>query len=422
LLEKSFASDSKPIIKNNLLIGTVHIYVTDNDAKERLRKYVLYIIIQMTTLSVIIALSIFITLRRRIVNPLISLDKSVRSISSDNLDHFTEINRNDEIGRLSRSFNVMVDVLRQSFRERDALNLEVIKREEQFLAIVSNVPRAIYRISLSAVQTVLYMSERIFGITGISAEELVGSSPEIFRALVHENDREILNSAVRCAVDKNTPYDVRYRITYRNGDVRWLHEIGQCCSVGDERYLDGVIIDETELREKDYLLVQSQKMETVGTLAGGIAHDFNNILSGIMGGVSMMKMKLPDLPQDCIDSVSKYISLIEKSSLRAVEMTRQLLSLSKRQELRLSPVDLNEPVKQVAQICQNTLDKSVSIEIESAGVPAFVNADAVQIEQLLLNLCVNAAHAMTFMRPAAVRWGGVINISLKKFQADKLFC
>lgn len=419
ILNSSFARHMQPVLKNRMTIGNIIVYSTDFRIREHIRSRMLYIILQLVSLLIVISFSIYFILKRRITTPLNLLESSVRTVSPENLSPDVSVKRNDEIGELAKSFIQMGETLQLSFSKQETLTGEIRKREEQFRAIASNVPGAIYRIVGDIQQTVLYVSDHIETISGIMAADFMGRSMGRFREMVVDSDQKMLVEAIQNAISDKSPYDVKYRIADLQGAIHWIHEIGQCSRLNGTWLLDGVMIDDTELHEKDSLLMQTQKMETVGVLAGGIAHDFNNILSGIMGAVSMLKIKLAALPKGSHDNIDKYVSMIERSSLRASEVTNQLMSLAKPQELKLVPVDLSLSIQHVLQICQNTLDKSVVIIAESLGENALVNADIVQIEQVLLNLCVNAAHAMTIMQPPSQPWGGEVRISLKKIHPEK---
>jgi signal transduction histidine kinase/ActR/RegA family two-component response regulator len=417
-LATSYANESRPITKNNVTIGSVSVYISDIPMRDSLREEFWDIVIKLLTLTTILSLSIYFSLKRLIISPINDLEKSVRSISFDNFAPIIASKRDDEIGRLSESFRQMSSALHESFSAQKALTDVLRKQDKQFRTITSNVPGAIYRLAEDQSQGVVYMSDNIKMITGFPAADFTGNSRAFFRTMVMKEDLATLNEAVQHAIEFTSSYDIKYRLTDKEGKTHWIHEIGQCSCTDGERFLDGVLIDDTELHEKDALLVQSQKMETVGVLAGGIAHDFNNILAGIMGAVSMLKLKLPVLSDTPRDNVDKYIALIEKSSLRAADMTRQLLSLSKPQEMKLAPTDLCTSLQHVNQICLGTLDKVVSLSTDFDVESAPVNVDPVQIEQVLINLCINAAHAVTIMRPPSVPWGGNVHITLSRIYAS----
>ena len=170
-----------------------------------------------------------------------------------------------------------------------------------------------------------------------------------------------------------------------------------------------------ELAEKDAQLLQAQKMEMVGTLAGGLAHDFNNIVTGISGTVALIKLHLDTDGSISKDQLKDYLLLIDKSGDRAVKLVQQLLTVSRKQKPSMSVVDLNELVQDVTSIVKSTLDKSIILNVKYLNRKAIIIADAGQIEQVLLNFCLNASHSMTIMRDSKKEWGGVLDISITGF-------
>lgn len=169
-------------------------------------------------------------------------------------------------------------------------------------------------------------------------------------------------------------------------------------------------------------LIQAQKMEAIGTLAGGIAHDFNNMLGGIMGSLNLIELlaEKENLAQK--EAFRKYLDTAIESSRRAAEVTRQLLTLSRRQDLQFAPVDIMQSIRNVLKICKNSFPKSVNLDFPSENSPLMVNADFTQIEQVILNLCVNASHAMTIMRNARGAEGGTLSVQAMRVKCDENFC
>jgi len=182
------------------------------------------------------------------------------------------------------------------------------------------------------------------------------------------------------------------------------------------------IDDVTEMKQKDDQLLQSQKMESIGNLAGGLAHDFNNVLGGMVGSASLLKFSLKSKNKVDTDYILSHLEIIENAGKRATDMVRQLLTLSRKQEYKLAPVDLNQSVKHVMKICINSFDKSIKLEANYLKKYATVKADPTQIEQVILNICINASHAMTIMRSENEKPGGTLRIVLSEFTADREFC
>ncbi len=151
----------------------------------------------------------------------------------------------------------------------------------------------------------------------------------------------------------------------------------------------GFARDITSTKQLEAQLLQAQKMEAIGTLAGGISHDFNNLLQAILGYSQMLlmdeKKNSPDYPK---------LKEIEQAALRASELTAQLLTFSRKVEIHPRPVDLNQVVRQVEKLLKRTIPKMIDIELQLTHPVLTVNADPGQVEQVLLNIGVNARDAM----------------------------
>ncbi len=146
------------------------------------------------------------------------------------------------------------------------------------------------------------------------------------------------------------------------------------------------VTDKIKLEEQ---LRQSQKMEAIGTLAGGVAHDFNNLLGSILGYASFVKESLAPDSQERAD-----VEVIERSARRGADLTRQLLAFAQGSQHDIKPLNINAQVREVMQLLTHTIDKSIAINAVLDERIALVEGDEGQINQLLLNLCINACEAM----------------------------
>jgi len=169
----------------------------------------------------------------------------------------------------------------------------------------------------------------------------------------------------------------------------------------------GIIHDLTERKEIEEQLFQAQKMETVGTLVGGIAHEFNNLLTVILGNVEFGKQD--SKPSD---AVYRNFNRIEKAAIQARDIISQLLSFCRRQGLQAKLLNLNETIEKFLKMVQHILNENIDLKAELSPDLAPVLADSVQIQQVLMNLCVNAQQAMP--------QGGQIIIKTRNIKAEQI--
>src|SRR5215218_2211488 len=157
---------------------------------------------------------------------------------------------------------------------------------------------------------------------------------------------------------------------------------------GEPRSILVINTDITERRKIEQQLLRAQRMESIGTLAGGIAHDLNNILSPILMSIQMLQLKAQD------DSARQWLSMLQSNAERGADMVRQVLSFARGVEGERVAVQPKHLIKDVVGILKDTLPKSISIKYDVPADLWVVSADATQIHQVLMNLCVNARDAM----------------------------
>lgn len=173
-----------------------------------------------------------------------------------------------------------------------------------------------------------------------------------------------------------------------------------------------LLSDITEKQRMEEQLRRSQKLEALGSLAAGLAHDVNNALGGILGSISLIDYEKEAHKERHNSEYDTYLSTIRHSTERASGMVKQLLSLTKKEELKQEQVDLAKILANVQKVCTSSFDKRVKIRFLSSLEHAFILGDASQLEQVLLNLSINGYHAMTIMRPETETWGGELVLKL----------
>ncbi len=231
-------------------------------------------------------------------------------------------------------------------------------------------------------------------VTGYSQEEL-NSDPDLWGSLVVPEDRELVEQSERKVLAGERVGQIEHRLRRKDGSIRWVRHTTALRFDLSGRAIayDGLIQDTTEQRTLQDQLTQAQKMEGIGRLAGGVAHDFNNLLTAILGYVEMCRLDLPgELPAD--HPARLDLSEIAGAGERAASLTRQLLTFASRQMVAPVRLDLGVLVKDSLNMIGRLLGDDIEIETALDPESGTVEADAGQIQQLLVNLAVNARDAM----------------------------
>jgi PAS domain S-box-containing protein len=271
--------------------------------------------------------------------------------------------------------------------------------EERYRSLVENARDAIFTLSPHGI--LLSLNPAFTGITGWPREEWLNKA---FAPLIHVEDmvRALMNVTAVLRGETPPPFELRKDGSYVVGEftVTPQFRAGKVVSVL------GIGRDVTERRRLEEQFRQSQKMEAVGRLAGGVAHDFNNILTAILGYSEIL------LSRGQLDELtSRRVGEIHRSAQRAAALTRQLLAFSRKQVMELKVVDINSIVRDMQQMLSRLIGEDIRLVMDLAANLGSVKADPGQIEQVLLNLCVNARDAMPH--------GGALTIATLNVEFDE---
>lgn len=275
----------------------------------------------------------------------------------------------------------------------------------------------------------------LVSITGIPAEEAIGAYYWDVQATIepeNHSDVERIRKAVQDVMDGNhtdlSRRLVEREIRRRDGALRIVQSDAFSIPMADGTAMALIARDMTDERrraeeniERIRKLDHAQKMEAIGTLSGGIAHDFNNTLAGIIGAVSLIRQEIECGTCREIKDMDKELDIIEHSANRAASSVRRLLTLTRKRSPESTRFRLDEAMAQVVAFASRSVDQSVEIGLADMLPEAVITGDPGQIEQLLLNLMINAEHAMTIMRPRGQKRGGKVVLDLRFFHPDKEF-
>lgn len=258
----------------------------------------------------------------------------------------------------------------------------------------------IYQVHLSASGRLRYtqVSESIERVLGLKAEDLY-RDPMAWTRLTVPQDRALLRAAERRSREALMNFDATVRLACPDGRERRIHFLATPRRLDDGTVLwDGLATDVTERfqaeearRKLESELNQAQKMESVGTLASGIAHDFNNVLAAILGNTQMV---IEDVKNGEIQEALTGLAQVQKSANRAKGLVNQILSFSRKE----APARTLQPVRRVIEetlgLLKTTLPRNIVLDERFEDDNALALIDSTQIEQVVVNLCTNAWHAI----------------------------
>jgi two-component system cell cycle sensor histidine kinase/response regulator CckA len=242
----------------------------------------------------------------------------------------------------------------------------------------------------------LRWSDDVESILGLEPGSFTGSL-DAYLSLVHPEDRSEVESSIQRSFgrdesrEKDSGSIIEHRVLQPDGTARWVASFGRV--IRDERGeplgMAGTVADISARKSLEDQLMLSQRMETVGRLAGGVAHDFNNLLTAILGCAEFVEARTKD---DAL--ASDALEIIREASEKAAGLTRQLLSFARKQVFNLELLDLRELVANTERLLSRIIGENIQIRTELGDTEVLIRADRAQIEQVLINLAVNARDAM----------------------------
>lgn len=296
--------------------------------------------------------------------------------------------------------------------ERAAAVTALRESEAKFRAIANSIDPMIWATRPDGFHD--YYNDRWYEYTGVPYGSTDGAG---WNDMFHPDDQERAWAIWDRSLETGEPYHIEYRLRHHSGVYRWV--LGRAQAVRDEAgritrwfgtctdiqdivdarevlarsrvELENAVAERTgQLMAAEERLRQAQKMEAVGQLTGGIAHDFNNMLAVVIGALDMMERRLGQGSTD----LDRYIVAAKDGASRAAALTQRLLAFARQQPLAPVPLDLNRQVREMVELLMRTLGEDITIETRLAAHIDTAMADPNQLENAILNLCVNARDAM----------------------------
>lgn len=365
----------EPVMVDGRVVGTAYMQADQRDLLS-FRNYTIRVVAAL--LAVVLAVAYLLTarLQRFIAGPLEHLTRVTREVSGTrDYSLRAEVVSTGEIASLTQAFNGML----AEIETRDT----ALQHAQAYITnIINSMPSVLVGVDVDGM--VVQWNDGAAHLTGLSQQEAIGKAlVEVMPSIAPEMER------VQEAVETRQEQYIRREVPGEAEQVR-TEEI-TIFPLGADG-IDGVVIridDVTERSELEDQLNHTRKMDAVGQLAGGVAHDFNNMLGGIIGGAELLQKWVPDEPKP-----RKYLGMIMTASERAAGLARQLLAFSRKQKRISTPVDFHKIISDTVAILENTIDKRVRVTLTLDAESTFVIGDPTQLQNVLLNLGINAAQAM----------------------------
>jgi PAS domain S-box-containing protein len=272
--------------------------------------------------------------------------------------------------------------------ERDQAEKFRKDAETKYQTLVEQVAAISYIAELGMDGQWIYVSPQVETMFGFTADEWLAESRQ-WTKHIHPEDHKIVEIA-EDASKRSERFQAEYRIVRKDGRVIWVSDTAAVVPGSDSHPLmEGIIVDITDKKQLEGQLQQSRRMEAVGRLAGGIAHDFNNLLTIIKGYTELALIRAKGMPE-----LRSDVERIEDAAERAAGLVRQLLAFSRRQVMQPKVLDLNGIVVGLDKLLRRLMDEDIQMVTVANEAVGAIKADPGQIEQVIMNLVVNARDAM----------------------------
>jgi PAS domain S-box-containing protein len=354
------------------------LVLASNQAVLAVQSRAFQVVLSLMVMLIGTVLLTFYQLYDIIVRSFEELHEGARVISEGDFDRRVVPAGPSEVAGLAAAFNAMGQRLKVSYRSLGT-------SERRYKDLTEFLPQTIFETDRSGRLT--FLNREALRAFGCTLEEVRGQVD--FLQLIAEEDQAAIRDAVERSMKDPGPARVD-AIARRKDGSRFPATVYFSPVVDDSGVVGvrGILIDMTEQKRVEQQLQQARKMEAIGTLSGGIAHDFNNILAAIMGFTELAIEDVADRPE------KRFLENVLKAAARGRDLVRQILTFSRRREYPRKPMAVGPVMEETIKLLRASIPSTIDIRHAIAPKNMTVCSDPTQIQQVLMNLAMNAAYAM----------------------------
>jgi PAS domain S-box-containing protein len=318
----------------------------------------------------VLAIACSLLFAQLVSRPMNQLSSRARLLQAGDYDSAVAVRGPSEVRTFARTFEAMAQSLKDS-------HMALVKSTEQIANILESINEGFF--AFDGEWTCTYVNEKAVVLTGIPRDQLLGKK-------LQELIPSAVSGRVRAELDRVATESVHVQFEHYYAPLDAWFEVSAYPS------RDGVVLflrDVTEKKRFQERFQQTQKLESLGLLAGGIAHDFNNLLTGIMGNTSIL---LEDIPPE--SPMRTSLQDVASAAGRASALTQQLLAYAGKGRFVVEPLDLSALVRETSNLIKTSIPMTVELRLHLATDLPVIEGDASQIQQLVMNLVLNAAEAI----------------------------
>ncbi len=355
------------------------------------------IVVSLTLIITLIALTLLF-FYSIIKKPMDEIRDGIMAFRTGNLDKRIDLQRNDEWHLIEDALNIMAADLATSYAE--------LKKAQSFVSnIINSMPSVLVGVDIQG--RITQWNQRAERVTGLLSDNVVSNPLDTMYPRL-AGQMENIRNAIHSRQPIYTPKVLNIEKNKKRYEDITIYPL---VSNG----VEGAVIrvdDVTQEKAMEDKLNTTRKMEAIGLLAGGVAHDFNNMLAAIMSATELLGFYLPE--ESVEPKARKMHQMILDASTHAAELTKQLLAFSRQADKVSKVIKIHDIIDETLIILKSSLDRRISIEKNLNATHDSIIGDPSLLQNSLLNLCINASHAMSE--------GGLLKISTQEVEIDELFC